>query len=58
MKRLLAVYRSSPIAGPMVLVLAAAIALLAVGPEHDRTPAIVVIAIVVAITLVRAVPHR
>ncbi len=56
MRRLLGTYRTSPIGGGVVLVLAAAILVLAFGPASDETPAIVVIAVIAALVCVRALP--
>jgi hypothetical protein len=48
MKRRVRPYRSSQAGGALVLVLAAAVIVLAVGPKHDQVPAFVVIGVVVA----------
>ena len=56
MRRALRAYRLSPIGGAVVLVLAAAILILAVGPKQDEVPAFVVIAVVVTLICVRLTP--
>lgn len=56
MRRALRAYRLSPIGGAVVLVLAAAILILAVGPKQDEVPAFVVIAVVIALICVRLTP--
>lgn len=49
MKQRLRGFRLSPAGGGLVLVLAAAVAVLAVGPYDEQVPAIIVIAIVVLV---------
>lgn len=44
--------RPTPAGGAMVFVLGAALIVLLVGPHHDETPALVVIAVVLAIFVV------
>lgn len=48
----------TPAGGGLILVLAAAVVVLLVGPRHDQTPAFVVIAVVLALALVRGVTGR
>jgi hypothetical protein len=55
-RRLFGAYRLSPVGGGVVLVLGAAILVLAVGPQHDQTPAVVVIVVVIALICVRVIP--
>ncbi len=50
--------RASAAGAAMVLILAAAIVLLAVGPRHDRTPALVVIAVVGVMLVLRRAGSR
>jgi hypothetical protein len=50
-RRLARLYRRSPASGGLVLVLGAAILVLLVGPRHDRTAALVVIALTLLIIL-------
>ena len=56
MRRLLRVYRTSPVGGGVVLVLAAAVLVLAFGSGESETPAWVVIAVVIALICLRATP--
>jgi hypothetical protein len=55
-KRLLRAYRLSPVGGGVVLVLGAAILVLAVGPQQDRTPAVVTLVALIALLCVRGAP--
>ena len=55
MRRLLHAYRLSPVAGAVILVMAAAILVLTIGPKDDETPAFVVIAVVLAVVCVRRI---
>jgi len=55
LRRLLRSYRLSPIAGAVILVTAAAVLVLAIGPKNDEVPAFVVIAAVLAVVCMRRI---
>lgn len=49
--------RLTPAGGALLLVTAAATVVLAAGPQHDRVPAVVVLAVCAALILMRAGPR-